>query len=300
MVSVIKRKIEGKEYYSLQYSYRENRNIRNLYKEIGKEIPEDIEDIKEKFIEEILNKRWNQSIEEIKEKYSSKLDKLPKYRKLEFLKSFGIRFTYHTNKIEGSTLTHREVALVVDEPDVPINKSTNDIVEAKLHWDLYNEFTKNLEDSGLSLEKTLEWHGKLFSLHPNRNNFAGMIRQDKAFISGSNYVPPLGGFVCEELLDLLFKWYNEKKQSMDPVLLACLMHFRFVSIHPFSDGNGRISRLVMNYILYKNNYPMFDIPFIIRKYYYNALERANLKEDDMIFVGWFFRNYLKYTQDLKI
>lgn len=300
MVSEIKRKIEGKEYYSLQYSYRENGNIRNLYKEIGKEIPETIEDIKEKFIEEIVNKRWNQSIEEIRSRFESELDKLPKYRQLEHFKKFGIRFTYHTNKIEGSTLTLREVDLVVNEPNVPINKSTNDIMEAKLHWDLYDEFMENKEDSELSKEKTLEWHEKLFSMHPNRNNFAGMIRQDRIFISGSNYVPPLGGFVCEGLLDNLFKWYNENKDSMHPLLLSCLMHFRYVSIHPFIDGNGRISRLVMNYVLYKNNYPMFDIPFKIRKSYYNALERANLQEDDMIFVGWFFRNYLKYAQDLKI
>lgn len=258
-------------------------------------------DIKEEFIEVIVNKRWNQSIEEIKEKYSSKLDKLPKYRKLEYLKSFGVRFTYHTNKIEGSSLTLREVALVVDEPNVPINKPTNDIIESKLHWDLYYEITDKPEVFDLSLERTLEWHGKLFSLHPNRNNFAGMIRQDRSFISGSNYVPPLGGFVCEGLLDILFKWYNEKRDSIHPLLLACLMHFRFVSIHPFSDGNGRISRLIMNYILHKNSYPMFDIPYIIRKSYYNALERANLKEDNMIFVGWFLRNYLKYAQeDLKI
>ncbi|MFW9970925.1 MAG: Fic family protein [Candidatus Odinarchaeota archaeon] len=300
MVSVIKRKINGKEYYSLQYSYRENGDMRNLYKEIGKKIPENIEDIKEEFIEEIVNKRWSQFIEETKNRFKSKLDKLPKSRQLEHFKNFGIRFTYHTNKIEGSTLTLREVDLAVNEPNIPINKSTNDIVEAKLHWDIYNEFTENIDDFELSRELTLEWHGKLFSMHPNRNNFAGMIRKDQIYISGSNYVPPSGGIVCEELLDDLFEWYNEKEFTMHPLLLACLMHFRYVSIHPFLDGNGRLSRLVMNYILYKNNYPMFDIPYSIRKSYYNALERANLKEDDMIFVGWFFRNYLKYAEDLKM
>lgn len=53
----------------------------------------------------------------------------------------------------------------------------------------------------------------------------------------------------------------------------------------------------MNYILFKNNYPMFDIPYSILKSYYKALEDGNLKEDEMF---WFFRNYLKYIRNLKI
>jgi len=69
-----------------------------------------------------------------------------------------------------------------------------------------------------------------------------------------------------------------------------------VSIHPFYDGNGRMSRLIMNYILYKNNYPMFNISADIRKTYYRALEKAqlgfDLKGDEMIFVGWFFKKYI--------
>ena len=73
MVSVIKRKIRGKEYYSLQYSYRENGSVRNLYKEIGKEISKNLEEIKEEFIKEIVEKRWIQSIEQFKEKYQIKL-----------------------------------------------------------------------------------------------------------------------------------------------------------------------------------------------------------------------------------
>lgn len=298
MVSIGKKEVDGKNYYYLRYSYREDNNVKLIEKEIGKEIPENINYVKEEFIKEIVSKRWVKSIEETKEKYVSKLKEIPDFQKIEDLKQFGIRFTYHSNKIEGSTLTLREVALVIDKPNVPINKSTNDIIEAKLHMDLYNEFTENLVDSELSKEKALEWHGKLFSLHPNRNNFAGFIRQDRIYISGSNYVPPLGGFACEGLLDALFKWYNENKDSLHPVLLACLMHFRFVSIHPFLDGNGRITRLIMNYILFKNNYPMFDIPYNIRKSYYKALENTNLKEDEMIFVGWFFRNYLKYLKTL--
>jgi len=269
--------------------------MKSLYKEIGTEIPENLEQIKEEFIKEIVAKRWTASIEQYKIRYLSYYDNLPDYRQLNYLKKIGIRFTYHSNKIEGSTLTLREVDLAVNEPNVPINKPTNDIVEAKLHNEIYGDIINKKYDSDLSLDMVLDWHSRLFSLHPNRNNLAGLIRKDRILISGSNFVPPI---VCEPLLEDLFNWYKINKDTMYPVLLACLMHFEFVSIHPFNDGNGRISRLLMNYILHKSKYPIYTLPVDIRISYYNALERANLKEDRMFFVGWFFRNFIKYLKSL--
>lgn len=94
--------------------------------------------------------------------------------------------------------------------------------------------------------------------------------------------------------------YDDVKNSVYPVLLSCLMHYSFVSIHPFMDGNGRMTRLIMNYILYKNNDPMFDLPYNIRKSYYKALEKGNVKRDKILFVGWFIRNYLKYIKTLRL
>jgi len=300
MVSIGKKTINGKDYHYLRYSYRENNEIKFIEKGIGRELPENLVQLNEKFIQEIVNKRWVQSVEEIKEKYIIKLGELSDYLKSEHLKEFGIRFTYHSNKIEGSTLTLREVALAVNEPMVPINKPTQDIVEAKLHMQIYENIIKSKPPIHLSMNTVKDWHSILFSLHPNRNNFAGLIRKGRIFISGSNYVPPPGGIVCEQLIDELFEWYKTNKESMYPVLLACLMHFYFVSIHPFEDGNGRMTRLIMNYILFKNNYPMFTLSYNIRKSYYKALERANLKEDDMVFVNWFFKYYLKYLKKLNL
>jgi len=66
-----------------------------------------------------------------------------------------------------------------------------------------------------------------------------------------------------------------------------------VTIHPFADGNGRISRLIMNFILNKMGYPMLDIPYEGRSSYYNALERSNLKDEDGIFLQWLMKRYIK-------
>ena len=80
---------------------------------------------------------------------------------------------------------------------------------------------------------------------------------------------------------------------MHPVILAVLVHLKFVSIHPFSDGNGRISRIIMNFVLHKFNFPMLDIEYVNRDNYYNALERSQIKKDSYIFVKHIVKRYLK-------
>ncbi len=300
MVSLKKKIVKDKVYHYLIYNYREDGKVRTIDKAIGKEIPENLEEIKEDFIKNIVEKRWVRNIENMRGSYNEKLNLLPEFIKAEHLKEFGIRFTHNTNKIEGSTLTLREVGLVINEPEIPINKPTHDIVETKLHMQCYEEMVNLADTTELTIGLIKKWHETLFSLHPNRNNFAGLIRRGQIYISSSNYVPPPGGVACESLLEELFNWYDDNINTLHPALLACLMHFRFVSIHPFDDGNGRMTRLLMNFILFKKKYPMFDIQAKIRKSYYNALERANLKEDEMAFVGWFFKNYFKSLKSLRI
>ena len=299
MVSVKTKQVRGKDYFYLRYSYRDNDNIKLIEKGIGTEIPEDIDDIKIEFIKQIFQKRWKQSIEFINNKYRKKFESLPTPIQVKHLKNFGIRFTYHSNKIEGSTLTHREVALIIEEPNVPINKPPNEIIEARVHNQIYEAIIKSKEHKELSMEMVQEWHKNLFNLHPLGDDFAGFIRKEQVYISGSDHVPPPPQLV-KPLLNGLFDWYNENKDSIHSVLLACLMHFTFVSIHPFRDGNGRMCRLIMNYILYNNNYPMYDLPYNIRKSYYRALEKSNVKDDKMHFVGWFMRNYIKYIKSLQL
>ena len=95
------------------------------------------------------------------------------------------------------------------------------------------------------------------------------------------------------MLTEFFQWYNRNKNKMHPVELAAIAHLKFVTIHPFGDGNGRISRLMMNFILNKKKYPMLNIPYEGRKSYYNALERSNMKNEDGIFLQWFVKRYIR-------
>jgi Fic family protein len=88
----------------------------------------------------------------------------------------------------------------------------------------------------------------------------------------------------------LIKVYNKNKK-MDPVELAARMHYKFESIHPFGDGNGRVGRLIINYILWHSGYPVLIMEYKKRKSYYKALQKG-----EEGFFKYFIRRYLKVYQ----
>jgi Fic family protein len=94
-----------------------------------------------------------------------------------------------------------------------------------------------------------------------------------------------------------FGWYDKNKARLHPVELAALVHLKFVTIHPFADGNGRVSRLMMNFVLNRNGYPMLNIPYEGRNSYCGALERAQLRKRSDVFVLWFIKRYVKSYQE---
>ncbi len=146
----------------------------------------------------------------------------------------------------------------------------------------------------INLDQIRKFHRLIF--HLTKPNIAGEFRNGPVFIIGSKYIPPPSQYEVKLLLEELMNWYAEKKVIYHPVLLACLFHLRFITIHPFEDGNGRITRLISNQILFQNNSPMFDLDTRFRKSYYRALENSNFNHDEMYFVSWFFRRYIGFVE----
>ena len=163
-----------------------------------------------------------------------------------------------------------------------------DVKEAEAHSSLFYDMLNCRRE--LSLQVILEWHYKL--LKDTKLDIAGKVRTRQVWIAATKFIPPSPAEVQVELA-AFFRWYNKNKDRLNPVELAALVHLKFVTIHPFADGNGRISRLLMNFVLNKHGYPMLNIPYTNRAGYYNALERAQVKKSDSIFVSWLFRRYEK-------
>ena len=254
---------------------------------MGTVLPKNIDEIKKTFLQEIYQEKWYALFDRIKQGFSSELQVTPKSIQEKELHTFMIKFTYDTQKIEGSTLTLRETANLLEKGITPKEKPLRDIKEAEAHKTVFYEMLQCTKD--LSLDLVLSWHKKLFD--QTQGEIAGKIRTHGVAISGSKFLPPTPVEVGL-LLTEFFAWYNHTKRKIHPVESAALAHLKFVTIHPLGDGNGRISRLTMNFVLHKHSYPLLDIPYENRNSYYHALERSQVKQNTSIFTQWFFRRYI--------
>ncbi|MEK6889073.1 MAG: Fic family protein [Nanoarchaeota archaeon] len=288
MVNIRERKVGNEEYYYLEHSVREGKNVVKKEVYLGKEIPKDIDKIKKKFIFDLYKEKWFSVFDKIKSNYKNEQKIMPPSSRVKAKETFAVKFTYNTQRIEGSTLSLRETAKLLERGITPDNKPINDVLEAEAHKNVFYEMLKH--NGGLSMQIVLYWHKKLFER--TKPDIAGKTRTHQVVISMSKFVPPMPAEI-DFLLNEFFDWYKKNENKLNPVELAALVHLKFVTIHPFGDGNGRISRLMMNFVLNKFGYPMFDIPYDKRDGYYTALERSQTKKEETPFLHWFFKRYIK-------
>ena len=273
---IIKRRKIKTEYLYLQHSFRKNGKVvtRELY--LGKKIPDNIDEIKAKLMHE-PHEALSEKLEKIKSNFQKEWRRTPQSAKEKDLQEIAIAFTYNTNAIEGSTITLEETRLILEDQVAP-NKPIRDIRETESHAAVFLEMLKTQES--LSPHLLLKWHQDIF--RETKPDIAGRFR---------NYPVRVGPYVAPEwkkveaLIDQLVLFLKESK--LNSVEVAARAHYMFEKVHPFGDGNGRIGRLLMNYILWKNGYPMLIIEYKNRKSYYKALQRP-----EEGFVTYFIRRYL--------
>ena len=128
----------------------------------------------------------------------------------------------------------------------------------------------------------LKWHFDVFN--ETKKDISGKYRDYRVRVG--NYVAPDWQDV-KELMHKLTLFINNNMKKMNAVELSARAHYKFEMIHPFGDGNGRVGRLLMNYILWHKNYPMLIIEYKNRSSYYRALEKG---EEE--FVNYYFKRYL--------
>jgi len=287
MVNVVKRRKGNQDYYYLYHdSKKGKRKQHEVY--LGKVIPEDIEEQKKSFAMEIEREKWIPKLEKIHANFKNEKKTIPKSIQEKNFRSFSVKFTYNTQRIEGSTLTLKDTALLLEYGLSPSNRPTNDIKETEMHQKLFFEVMNQKDELSLALVK--KWHKKLFQ--QTKPDIAGLLRDYDVQITQSTFIPPPHASV-NLLVSGFFTWYNVNKRKLNPVELAALVHLKFVTIHPFGDGNGRTTRLMMNHVLNTYDYPLMDIDYNDRRSYYTALEKSQRKDDDLPFLQWFMKRYLK-------
>lgn len=212
-------------------------------------------------------------IDDFKEVYQNHLKKLPKIIIEKEESDFVIRFTYNSNAIEGNRLTLRETYLIIKEKQIPSGAPPKDYNEA-LNGKEALDFLKKYRG-----KMTIEFIEKINGILTKNTGviYSGRIRFFPVKIEGAEHVPPDEKEV-PKLLREMIDFYYSNKNKFHPFVMACLIHAKFVEIHPFEDGNGRTGRALMNWVLMKADYPKLYVPVSKRQKYYDAIDLHNVKK----------------------
>ncbi|MBW2978369.1 Fic family protein [Candidatus Woesearchaeota archaeon] len=276
------RKRGRKKKYYLVHSFRAGDKVKRISRYLGSDLSERelerlkpraekiiLEQVKEKSIFEFeLSKR---EIEEYKK--IEKPLKVEHLQRLDWLR-FTENFTYNTNAIEGSTVALDEAKDLIEHKEKPHGADEIETLGVANAVEYIRKTRSKLNISlikklhFLCFEKTKSFAGKLRNVEVViRDRYGNIVHQGAPY----NKVP--------KLLEKLTKWYAKHKIKYPPLLLAALVHNEFENIHPFQDGNGRVGRLLLNYVLLKHSYPPINIRFKDRQRYYRVLQIFEKKND---------------------
>jgi Fic family protein len=275
---------KGRKYYYRVKSRRDRKKVRkeriylgiNLSKEelIRKE---NEADNKLNILSALLSKEDKKFLKKIKIDFT----KEPKENYANRYEAFCSLFTYDSTGIEGNTLTLQETSFLLFEGIVPKEKSLREIHEVLNHKKAF-DYLLNYKGS-ITKEFILKLHELVVvnTLKPELISQIGKYRRVQVFVGRS--IPPKPQDVSNKMAGLL-RWYSVNKKRLHPLVLASHFHAEFEKIHPFVDGNGRVGRLLMNFILHKNKYPMINISKKKRFKYYEVLQNAQYENNLKPFV----------------
>ena len=187
---------------------------------------------------------------------------------------FLLSLTYHSNKIEGSTLSENETADIMFNNRALPNKSLIEQLEVKNHQAAL-QYLFNFLRQKKTIDKNIILKLHAILMNGIRDD-AGFFRNHSVRIVGAN-VPTANYMKLPELISDLVKDINKK--TIDAISLIANIHTRFEQIHPFADGNGRIGRLIMIAMLLRENIAPAVIRQEVKSLYYNYLNKAQLKAE---------------------
>lgn len=237
--------------------------------------------------EEILDKQLAAKIKRIKKHI---LDKL-----LAQAKEHKKYDTYHSTTLEGYKVTPEEVDILLSGitskgKEAQGKKSAEEIKNHMAilgYSEAFDFVIKRIQEDfkkpeiNEDLIKDIYYHLFKPSADAGITDYMSLVsyRTTPAFIRGTSYVPPS----YEKLADLMMSYAFSTNKVKNPIIRAVLAHYFFVTIHPYTDGNGRTARLLMNYLLLTAGYPWVTIRVDQRVEYFEALKKGQLSNDILPF-----------------
>ncbi|MFH1579699.1 MAG: Fic family protein [Thermoplasmatota archaeon] len=179
--------------------------------------------------------------------------------------------TWGTNAIEGNTLTWHEVKQLLLEERSVGGRPVKDILETLQHERVFRDLIRR-RSHPIDLGTILELHESVFK---GVKTDTGRWRRVNVRISGSKHAPPRMERVIDETEKMLHEYEKRDIEGEDTIALGAWLHHRFESIHPFSDGNGRVGRLLLNLHLMKHSWPPVHILPPDRARYLSSMETGH-------------------------
>lgn len=231
------------------------------------------------------------TLEEKVHSFHNVFNQLSKTHQTEYLDNFCIRYTHDSTAIEGNTCSYFDTVLLITEGLTPAGKQLNEVYEIVGH-DKAIKLLLNYAQSKTAISEDV-----ICALHKDTMfpaDYADTYRKIAVYIRGATHSVADPAHIYQEM-----KFYvndiNIKKFST-PIEKAAFVHARLVKIHPFIDGNGRTSRLIMNLSLLNDDYPMLNIKKEMRSEYFAALNQYGENEDLNPFIK-FMENALIHQID---
>lgn len=192
---------------------------------------------------------------------------------------YRVEWTYNSNAIEGNTLTLLETKMVLEEGITIGGKKLREHFEVINHAEAIH-YVQDIVDRKIELSEHIVKSIHQLVLKNIDDENAGRYRTINVGISGSTHTPPNFTVVPHKMMQLI-QYYQKVKFQLHPVDLAARLHFQFVYIHPFTDGNGRTARLLMNLLLMSYGFPpaIVKADHEVRLKYYESLEEASVKDN---------------------
>jgi Fic family protein len=217
----------------------------------------------------VINESLLRNIDEKKRRLDS-LRPFPKDAVQKLLEDIRIRHTYHSDAIEGNTLTLQETKLVLEEGITIGGKLLKDHIEARNDADAFDFIVQLVQQKKPFSQESIQQIHEIVT--KGLLNDAGKYRIGNIRITGSSITPPSYTKIIPLMDDYI---HTIKKLQFHPLKKAAFIHYRLVWIHPFFDGNGRVARLVTNLFFMQQGYPPVVLKQEQRKIYYHALRQAD-------------------------
>jgi len=305
MPKIEKKIIKNKPFFYLNEQIKIDKVFKKIQVYLGKNIPKDLsqfydnlcqKEIKSRIdnldkifhIEKSIGKEEYQKIETLRVKWKYFFLNLSKKEKEKLWRKFAIQFIYESNAIEGSKLSQIEVENIIKKHYVKKSLDRKEIIEVK---NAINAFDLIKKDFKLNQKSIINLH-KIITENLDINPG---YKKVKIVINNKETIPPQK--VRKNMSNLISWWKKEIKNKKHPLILAAEFHQCFEYIHPFEDGNGRVGRLLLIWIMNKFSYPPLLFESSNRHSYFEALNQAD--ENRFLKLYWlFFKIFKKTTREL--